>query len=232
MRRAPDNVSPPAEIGRERHAALAARAAEDTEELPWIEVAPGVEERLVERIEAPTFRQTRLVKLARGAELTLGAHEGGDDLYVIEGALELCEPGVQASHAAGTFVGLPPGDRPQLSARWGCTLFHKARPTARASRVVVNTKSGRWDTTHTPGFWGMPLDEQIDGRVVLLRFDPQTRLGPHRHSAGEEFFVLSGSIDDERGSYREHWWVRQPRNSSHSVSTDAGCVMLTTAGHL
>ena len=172
------------------HSALTIRAAEDSESLPWDDVRPGVARRLLEQVRQGAFRQTQIVRLSAGAEPPLALHAGGEDIYVLEGTL--CLQG--ESYPAGTYIGLPPGDRPPVEARRGCTLFWKSRPTARRERVVVGTRSGRWDTTHTPGFWSMSLDEQIDGRTVLLRFDAGTSLGLHQHRSGEEFFVLRGAI--------------------------------------
>lgn len=206
------------------------RAAENSEALAWREVAPGTRARLLERITLPAFRQTRIVWLEPGASLVFSPEgaQGGRDVLVLDGSLR----DESMDHPAGTYLAFPAGDRPQLVSPRGCRLFIKSRPSVRRRRVVVATKTARWESSHTPGLWLMRLDEQIDGRTVLLRFDAGTVLETHHHEGGEEFFVLRGALRDEDGTYATHWWVRQPPGSAHSVVSDDGCLLFTTAGHL
>lgn len=210
----------------------------DSDSLAWVAVGAGVAERSLEVSHGPLgVRTSRVVRLGRGARLAYPASTastastapaGGIDLYVLSGTLE----GPDGRYPAGTFVGLSPPERPVFGAPSGAVVFAKLRPTERPARVVVHTRRGRFHPSHTPGFWVMPLDEQEDGRVVLLRFDPGTSLSRHHHDGGEEFFVLDGAIRDEAGEYAERWWVRQPPGSAHSVVTERGCTLFTVAGHL
>jgi anti-sigma factor ChrR (cupin superfamily) len=168
------------------------------------------------------------VRLQPGAPLPLVGHSGADDIYVLEGSL-----GEQGEgFPAGTYLGLASGERPPLRAVGEALVFVKSRPNVRQRRVVVTTRSARWESSHSPGLWMMHLDEGHRGRVVLLRFEPGTALGLHQHEGGEEFLVLRGALSDGEGTYRRLWWVRQPPQSAHAVASPAGCVLLTIAGHL
>lgn len=62
--------------------------------------------------------------------------------------------------------------------------------------------------------------------TFLLRFEPGARYPEHRHPAGEEVYVLAGtvrfgSIHLEAGDY-----LFTPPGENHDVSSDTGCELL------
>ncbi len=215
-------------MDREMNMDLGRRAAVDAPSLAWVARAPGVLERLFERSTMAGLRETFLLSLAPGASTPAGEPQGGMDVFVVQGSLV---EGAER-YARGTYLGLPEGDRPVLATDVGATLFVKRRPSLRRHRVVVRTQHAVWQRAHSPGLFMLRLDDKADARVVLLRFDAGVALSLHEHEEGEEFFVLEGSLRDEAGTYGPHSWVRQPPSSAHSVVSETGCVLLTTAGHL
>ena len=110
-------------------------------------------------------------------------------------------------------------------------MFVKQR-RARAVRTVVDTMQIAFAPTTTAGLSQALLHDDPFGHVALLRFDPGTVIAHHAHALGEEFFVLSGELRDELGTYTERCWVRQPPGSAHTIYSDAGCLTFAVADHL
>ena len=204
---------------------LSKRAQVDTRTVAWTAVAPGVDEKTLEDCgleQGETeLRRTSLVRLAPGASTVFG-RKGCVDILVVEGEL--------ATHPAGTYIHEPAGVA--RDTRGGCTAIVKVRPSRSRVRTVVDTRAVTYEPSHTLGLWSAPLHEDPDGRVVLLRFDPGTAIGPHHHEDGEEFFVLQGELVDDFGRYSASAWVRQPPGSLHRVTSERGCLLLTFAHHL
>ena len=55
---------------------------------------------------------------------------------------------------------------------------------------------------------------------------------PHRHFAGEEILVISGTFKDEFGAYPKHTWIRSPHMSQHDPFVEEETVILVKTGHL
>lgn len=72
--------------------------------------------------------------------------------------------------------------------------------------------------------------DRIGGEVAratsLVRYAPGSRFAPHTHGGGEEFLVLEGVFQDERGDYPAGTYVRNPPTSRHTPGAEAGCVIL------
>ncbi|GIK54322.1 MAG: hypothetical protein HPKKFMNG_02514 [Planctomycetes bacterium] len=64
------------------------------------------------------------------------------------------------------------------------------------------------------------------GLSLLLRFAPGASYHPHRHPAGEEYFVLEGELDDLGRSWPQGSYLWHPPGSVHRPSSRAGAVVL------
>lgn len=64
--------------------------------------------------------------------------------------------------------------------------------------------------------------------AVLLRFAPGASYGAHRHPAGEQYWVLRGSLEDGGRTYGAGTYVHHPAGSVHRPSSREGCVLLVT----
>jgi len=205
------------------HAELTARVAIATAEMPWRQQG-NIEEKL---LELAPGRRTALIRMPPGGQLPAVELVGGMLAILVLGG-DLREGPLV--HSAGAYLHAP-GHR-ALSTTRGCTLFVKQRPARRPTRRRVDTRAVVFESSHTAGLSEAPLHKDLDGHVVLLRFDPGTEIAHHVHRDGEEFFVLEGEARDELGSYPAHSWVRQPPGSSHAVSSPHGCTFFTLAHHL
>jgi anti-sigma factor ChrR (cupin superfamily) len=61
---------------------------------------------------------------------------------------------------------------------------------------------------------------------AFLRYAPGAKLQRHTHRGWEHILVLSGSQIDEAGCHHAGALLVHPPGSSHSVSSDEGCIVL------
>ncbi|MCL6239918.1 cupin domain-containing protein [Acinetobacter sp. ANC 7086] len=58
----------------------------------------------------------------------------------------------------------------------------------------------------------------------VVEFSPQTPFTEHTHPLGEEVLVLTGTFtENEDQHYLAGWYMRNPHQSSHRVSSEMGC---------
>jgi quercetin dioxygenase-like cupin family protein len=99
---------------------------------------------------------------------------------------------------------------------------------------LVKTANVEWKPlvesgVDTRGISVKPLrTEPAIGRApsFLLRFEPGAKYPYHRHPAGEELFVLSGSCVIDGATLEAGDYLYTPPGSKHSVRTDTGCTVL------
>ncbi len=208
------------------NADLSQRASVATSTVPWSSRG-GIEEKLLEDSSLQGLRRTAVLRIPPGGQLPVIGTTGSIDLLVLEG--ELRDP--RFVYRAGMFLHEPAGAR-AFHTTTGCLVLLKQRPARRVTRRSLDISGVAFEVGQSPGLWNAPLHEGLDGKVVLLRFDPGTVVGTHRHDDGEEFFVLRGEVRDDHGTYRLHDWVRQPPASVHSIESPGGCLFFTFAHHL
>ena len=64
----------------------------------------------------------------------------------------------------------------------------------------------------------------------LERWEPRARVGRLDYPNGAELFVLDGSFADAEGAFARGAWLRLPPGTSHSPSTEEGCVLYIKEG--
>jgi quercetin dioxygenase-like cupin family protein len=68
--------------------------------------------------------------------------------------------------------------------------------------------------------------EEHGGSTLLLRFAPGADYPAHRHPAGEEYFVLSGTLSDGARTYRTGDYLYYAPGSVHRPTSRDGCTVL------
>jgi hypothetical protein len=95
-------------------------------------------------------------------------------------------------------------------------------------RVVVHSEQMKWLDSPMPGVSRRPLD-RVGGEVAratsIVRYAPKSQFSPHIHTGGEEFIVLEGVFQDESGDFPVGSYIRNPPQSKHQPSSEAGCVI-------
>ncbi len=101
-------------------------------------------------------------------------------------------------------------------------------------RVVVKIDDYHWVNSPTPGIERMMLD-RIGGEVAratsLVRYAPDSEFPPHRHSGGEEIFVLEGEFADEHGQYPAGSYLRNPIGTEHTPRAGASGALIFVKLH-
>ena len=69
------------------------------------------------------------------------------------------------------------------------------------------------------------VGDEVARATSIVRYAPGTAFSPHTHPGGEEFFVLDGIFQDERGDYPAGSYVRNPPSSRHTPRSQAGCTI-------
>lgn len=165
----------------------------------------------------------------------LGAHEllplklsSRIDLYILQGEL-IENPGF--IHVSGTFL-RPSIGTTLIAGTQGARLFKYQDSSALPNNPVTVTPSQRnW---HTGGAIGMKVASLIDAdhRLMLVSWMRDTQMRSHDHPRGEEIFVLSGELCDQRGGYPAGTWQRLYPQTSHSPYSQTETLILLRNGHL
>src|SRR5437773_5517470 len=95
-------------------------------------------------------------------------------------------------------------------------------------RASVHAGESEWVKSPMPGVERRMLDrigDEVARATSIVRYAPGTAFSPHTHSGGEEFYVLDGTFQDERGDYPAGSYVRNPPTSRHTPRSQAGCTI-------
>jgi anti-sigma factor ChrR (cupin superfamily) len=96
-------------------------------------------------------------------------------------------------------------------------------------RAVVHGAAMPWQASPIPGVERRMLDrvgDEVARATTIVRYAPHSRFSPHTHGGGEEFLVLEGVFQDERGDYPVGTYVRNPPTSRHTPGSARGCIIL------
>ncbi len=124
------------------------------------------------------------------------------------------------------------GESDQLPAETqrGCSMSLRGDPRGAtvSGSTFVDSNQLPWRETPFPGVSWKKLffDTESGDSAVLLRFAAGSQYGGHRHPSGEEYWVLEGELQDGGRSWGPGTFVRHPPGSSHTPSSEAGCLVL------
>jgi len=97
-----------------------------------------------------------------------------------------------------------------------------------SKRAAVHAAQLPWTASPMAGVERRMLD-RVGGEVAratsIVRYAAQSSFSSHTHGGGEEFLVLDGVFQDERGDYPAGFYVRNPPGSSHTPRSEPGCVI-------
>lgn len=98
-----------------------------------------------------------------------------------------------------------------------------------SKRVVIHSESLDWQASPMKGVERRFLDrvgEEVARATTIVRYAPGSAFSHHIHTGGEELFILDGVFQDEHGDFPIGSYIRNPPHSSHTPSSQTGCVML------
>jgi anti-sigma factor ChrR (cupin superfamily) len=96
------------------------------------------------------------------------------------------------------------------------------------TRTLVHAAAQDWVPSPAKGVERRRLFRIGDEKAratSIVRYAPGSRFARHGHPGGEEFLVLEGTFQDERGDYPAGSYIRNPPGSAHAPGSDAGCTI-------
>lgn len=151
-----------------------------------------------------------------------------NDLYILQGDLieNLC-----LTHTSGTF--LSRGINTSLSAGpQGAKLFrYEDRRATSNDHTTLTPGQLSWHKGGASGMKVAPLSHK-GHELMLVSWIRGTQMPFHRHSRGEEIFVLTGELQDQRGRYPAGTWQRLHPTAGHAPYVETETLILLRNGHL
>ncbi len=200
-----------------------------TSELTWTATGtPGVEKKLHVAGNESSMYEVSLLRLAPGSRLPSFREGWGLEVVVLEGAWQLPE-GILEQHG---YSRRPPGAVGADSTATGCILYVRLAPFAEDDEQVHSQVGDEpWSAGHG-NLRVKSLYSMGDEGTALVHWPAGERFIPHQHWGGEEIFVLSGTFQDEHGTYPKGTWIQNPHLSSHHPFVEEDTVIFVKTGHL
>jgi hypothetical protein len=201
--------------------------------LGWIaSPTPGIERIMLERIGDEVALATSIVRYGPRTAFPRHVHERGEEFLVLQGIFS----DEDGDYAAGSYVRNPPQSHHAPFSKTGCVIFAKLRHMEREDdrRVVVRSQDLRWQQ----------IDARVDEAVLhcyggitisLLRLGHGAELSARHTLAGEELFVISGSVDVpalNEVNLNSWSWLRSADEEQPRLTTSLGAVLWRSRGHL
>jgi hypothetical protein len=97
-----------------------------------------------------------------------------------------------------------------------------------SQRAAVHAATLPWIPSPMAGVERRMLDRigaEVARATSIVRYAAESRFSPHTHGGGEEFLVLDGVFQDERGDYPPGTYVRNPPTTRHTPGSAPGCTI-------
>ncbi|MFT5657900.1 MAG: anti-sigma factor ChrR (cupin superfamily) [Gammaproteobacteria bacterium] len=189
----------------------------------------GVWRKPLAREAAEHGSTTSIVRFDPGCSFAEHSHPLGEEILVLEGVFS----DQYGDYPAGTYLRSPPGTKHVPFSNEGCTLFVKLDQfdPDDSEPVCIDTQKADWLPGHGK-LQVMPLHEVENESVSLVRWPSNSKFQPHMHFGGEEIYVISGTLNDEYGSYPKGSWIRSPHKSEHFPFVEEETIIWVKTGHL
>ncbi|MDF0604936.1 cupin domain-containing protein [Neisseriaceae bacterium TC5R-5] len=95
-------------------------------------------------------------------------------------------------------------------------------------RALVHAAELSWLASPQPGVERRMLDrigDEVARATSLVRYAPDSLFPAHSHAGGEEYLVLEGVFQDEKGDHPTGRYVRNPPGSRHTPGSTTGAVI-------
>jgi anti-sigma factor ChrR (cupin superfamily) len=209
---------------------------------PWI---PGIDRKFLDRYGNGQFvPSTSIVSFGTGVRDPYHAHPHGEEFYVIDGVL---------SDHTGDYL---PGFYVRHPIRWCHAPYVDMRNSAavvwvKVSQIIDESEPIIVKDTCDPDLPDWRDGESAEGRVRVLplhqnertgervwieTYAPGTRTITAQPPGGEEVFIISGTLMENRVvQYPTHTWIRNPVSAvgqQRERVAPRGCKLLLKSGHL
>lgn len=202
----------------------------NTDAMEWqASPSPMVLRKPLERAGAESGHASSIVRYEKGASFQSHQHPQGEEILVLEGIFS----DEHGDYPAGSYIRNPPGSQHAPFSKEGCVILVKLCQFQAGDKDTL-----RIDTRNTPWLPGqgglevMPLHQFEHESTALVKWPAGEVFKPHKHFGGEEILVLSGTFEDEHGSYPCSTWLRSPHLSQHHPFVKEETVIWVKTGHL
>lgn len=216
----------------ELNADFSRRVAVHAARVPWVaSPMPGVERRMLDRIGGEVARATTLVRYAPASRFSPHTHDGGEELFVLEGIFS----DEHGSFPAGCYIRNPPTSRHTPNSMPGCVLLVKLWQFDLADRTQVRLDIATQDFQPAAGRDGVsvsPLFRDARETVFLERWAPGAAI-ELPVPGGAELLVLRGTFTESGEGFERQSWLRLPTGATLTARAGAvGCEVWMKTGHL
>ena len=182
-------------------------------------------------------RLTALLSMEPGSQYQLHHHSGAE-LLVLDGSLDVDQNTTahpaQQTCPTGSYLRFPVNSGLAPSSKNGSTVFMKLGQISsedKESRIIDCQRNDDWLPGPVDGTEVLALHLHQTKCVMLIRWFDTAYFKPKLDPQGEELFVVSGTLFDDRDSYREGTWIRNPIPAWQSWGGYKGTVVYYKNGH-
>jgi len=208
-------------------------AFEHTADMAWVDsYMPGVQRKMLDRLEAESGRATSIVRYAPKSYFAPHTHNGGEEFLVLQGIFS----DEHGDFPTGTYVRNPIGSQHKPHSDTGCIIFVKLWQFEQddTRQFDTNTLLANW-TELTPAISALTLHEFGCEKVQLLHANQSGSI-EIIGAGGIECLVLEGTCDMGTcdigtTTHQRHDWVRRPETTTTMSFTKDSRIYLKT-GHL
>ena len=200
--------------------------------LPWT-ASPmkGVDRRPLDRVGDEVARATTIVRYAAGSKFSPHVHTGGEEFIVLEGVFQ----DEHGDFPAGSYVRNPPQSSHTPRSDEGCIIMVKLWQFQPDDRLHVSID------LHTIQKETLDASQQIETSSlykdafedVSLLHIPANAIYSDIAQGGIEFFVLEGSVTEQKETLTQYSWLRLPMGTSFKlIAGNEGAKVWIKKGHL
>lgn len=169
---------------------------------------PGVERRMLDRIDDEVERATTIVRFAPGSTFSAHTHTGGEEYLVLEGVFQ----DEHGDFPVGTYVRNPPTSQHTPGAADGATILVKLwqfDPKDRTQVRIDTTKETPVPVQGRPGISEIALFEDAREQVRIELWEPGQEIDISDHK-GLEILVIEGGFQEGGETFSTQSWLRLP----------------------
>jgi hypothetical protein len=149
-----------------------------------------------------------------------------NEIYVAEGSIAI----ESKTYGSGTYIST--NKQIEIKAINKVKLFIYQEPQAKYNlEIIIKPEQIKWDDSGIKGQKNSIL-RNVGHQLLIVLWEPNTKVPFHIHPYGEEIFVLSGELLDKETSIKKFEWVRMLPNTGHSPNTKEKTLILLRNGHL
>ena len=191
-------------------------AFEHTVDMAWVDsYMPGVQRKMLDRLEAESGRATSIVRYAPNSYFAPHTHDGGEEFLVLQGTFS----DEHGDFPAGTYVRNPIGTQHKPHSEDGCIIFVKLWQfdLKDTKQFDTNTQQADW-TKVTTEISTLVLHAFGTEKVQLLHANQNGAIDI-TGAGGIECLVLEGTCTIGTTTYQKEDWLRLPDATTTMTTT-------------